>query len=286
MAKFDDKVNGNTVDGDEYNNIVRAPKDVIETSGQSIDASNTQLTKGVAGYVASGNFYTDSGSANAYILNNIGSFRAPNAYTDGMEVRFRAGNASTTASTVNVSSLGVKNIKKPDGTTDISTDIVTDVDTVLRFDLSNDVFIIQTALSDASETVKGIIEIATQAETDAGTDDLRAITPAKILGLFNTSSQAADGYIRIPANIAGAFSEIIIQWGDTGSIGPASSLAVSFPISFPNSAFNVQASIKDTPSPANGARSPYIINLTTSGFTMRNQDGDSSYSTYWVAIGY
>jgi hypothetical protein len=33
---------------------------------------------------------------------------------------------------------------------------------------------------DASETVKGIMEIATQAETTTGTDDLRAITPLKL----------------------------------------------------------------------------------------------------------
>lgn len=32
----------------------------------------------------------------------------------------------------------------------------------------------------ASETTAGIIEIATQAETDAGTDDARAVTPAKL----------------------------------------------------------------------------------------------------------
>jgi hypothetical protein len=33
---------------------------------------------------------------------------------------------------------------------------------------------------DATETVKGILELATQAETDTGTDDQRAITPLKL----------------------------------------------------------------------------------------------------------
>lgn len=37
-----------------------------------------------------------------------------------------------------------------------------------------------TAAGSASETSQGIIEIATQAETDAGTDDVRAITPLKL----------------------------------------------------------------------------------------------------------
>jgi len=35
------------------------------------------------------------------------------------------------------------------------------------------------AVADASETVKGKIEIATQGETDTGTDDVRALTPLK-----------------------------------------------------------------------------------------------------------
>jgi hypothetical protein len=38
----------------------------------------------------------------------------------------------------------------------------------------------QTAAPAASETVSGIAEIATQAETDAGTDDLRIVTPLKL----------------------------------------------------------------------------------------------------------
>lgn len=37
-----------------------------------------------------------------------------------------------------------------------------------------------TAAAAASETVAGTVELATQAETDTGTDDLRAITPAKL----------------------------------------------------------------------------------------------------------
>ena len=35
-------------------------------------------------------------------------------------------------------------------------------------------------IASASETVEGLIEIATQAETDTGTDDLKALTPLKL----------------------------------------------------------------------------------------------------------
>ena len=35
-------------------------------------------------------------------------------------------------------------------------------------------------IPDSDETTKGIIEISTQVETDAGTDDTKAITPLKL----------------------------------------------------------------------------------------------------------
>jgi hypothetical protein len=135
MAKFDSKVTGNQVDPDEYNNIVLGVKNVITSSDQTIDTSNTQITKGIADYAAVGTFYTDSGAANAYVLSSIGSRLAPDAYAEGMEIRFRAGNLNTGASTVNVAGLGLKNIKKADGSTDIeSGDISTDYDTRARYD--------------------------------------------------------------------------------------------------------------------------------------------------------
>lgn len=153
MAKFDDKINGNTVDASEYNNIVRAPKDIITTSGQSVDTSNTQLSKGLATYVAAGNFYNDSGLADAYVLSNIGSLRAPHNYIEGMEVRFRAANANTGASTANIASLGLKNIKKADGVSDVTAgDIPTEADTILRYDGTN--FRLFSKPSNSLETVQ------------------------------------------------------------------------------------------------------------------------------------
>jgi len=48
-----------------------------------------------------------------------------------------------------------------------------------------------TAAAAASETVAGIIEIATQAETDTGTDDARAITPLKLATWANRAKRYA-----------------------------------------------------------------------------------------------
>lgn len=55
--------------------------------------------------------------------------------------------------------------------------------TILNFTLDTDTVTwttFGTAAPSASETVPGIIEIATQSETDTGTDDNRAITPEKL----------------------------------------------------------------------------------------------------------
>jgi hypothetical protein len=48
------------------------------------------------------------------------------------------------------------------------------------------------APADASETVKGILELATQAEVDAGTDDARAVTPLKLPLRVNRTVQTGN----------------------------------------------------------------------------------------------
>lgn len=57
------------------------------------------------------------------------------------------------------------------------------------------------AASDASETVKGIIEIATQAETNTGTDDVRALTPLKLTNATPVTNK------QLLVNAAGALTD-------------------------------------------------------------------------------
>lgn len=131
-----DQVIGGTLTPSEYNQHKNSNQNAIESSGQTLsNADLFQLSKALAAYATVSSFYTDSGIANAYVLNSIASFEAPAAYEVGMQVRFRAGNENTGASTINVAALGVVNIKLADGSTDPGAgDIVTDADNVLRYD--------------------------------------------------------------------------------------------------------------------------------------------------------
>lgn len=111
MQDLNDKITGNTLTAAEWNEVPSEIQNVIEGLGITLSGADlNQLGKAIAGYVANGNFYTDSGAADAYVLTKIGLKQTLPAYADGMIVEFLAGNTSTGASTVNVAGLGVKNI--------------------------------------------------------------------------------------------------------------------------------------------------------------------------------
>lgn len=88
---------------------------LIESVGQTLNATNRfQSGVAVSAYAANGDFYVDTGIANAYVLAvqtlGMSPYIAPIIYFNGMRARFFAGNQNTGASTVNVAGLGVKAI--------------------------------------------------------------------------------------------------------------------------------------------------------------------------------
>src|SRR3990167_1110094 len=103
-------VDGSTPQCDaEYLNSVRSESNnAITNSGQTPAVGTlTQTSIAMAIYAAGGNFYTDSGAADAYVLTAVGTKNTPHAYFNGMSVRFLPGNVNTGASTINVATLGV-----------------------------------------------------------------------------------------------------------------------------------------------------------------------------------
>lgn len=134
---MNDKITGGTLTAPEWNEAMSELQNVIEALGITLSSGDlNQLGKAIAGYVANGTFYSESGIADAYVLTTIGSKQSLTAYTDGATFEFTTTNANTGASTVNVAGLGVKNIKLSDGTDPAAGQI--DGRTLLKFDSAND----------------------------------------------------------------------------------------------------------------------------------------------------
>ena len=161
----------------EYLNSVRAEvNSIITNTGQTpTTATLTQLETAVSIYAAGGDFYTDSGVADAYVLSVIGSKKAPVAYFVGMAVRFLPGNANTGASTVNVATLGSIDIKLADGSSDpAANDILADSEIKLTYD--GTVFRISSRASVAAATPVDNVVVVTST-SNATTIDLGDADP-------------------------------------------------------------------------------------------------------------
>lgn len=132
----------------------------------------------------------------------------------------------------------------------------------------------------ATETVKGVTSLATQAEVDAGTNDTNIITPLK---LANSSAQgeslnAANGWYKTGTGL-------IIQWGITGNV--TSSKTITFPIPFPSACYSVTLTNNSYTNTAGDKKDhERVSNVTKTSFVaMENYELASSVNFYWQAIG-
>lgn len=119
MRTIPDKTDAvSTLPAVEFNDLKNDVQYAISDTGIALTDSDVhQISKGMAIHGARGDFYTDGGSANSYVLSPIGIMKTPPGYVNGMRVRFRPANANTGASTVNVAGLGVVTISDADGVT-------------------------------------------------------------------------------------------------------------------------------------------------------------------------
>lgn len=125
----------------------------------------------------------------------------------------------------------------------------------------------------ATESVAGKAEVATLAETDAGNDDYKIITPKKLR--WGVSSLMADnGFMVFPSWLGG----LVIQWGLVNEYTQA-----SFPITFPNKAFSINATFTPTNGNANNSNTVSIIDNSTFEYRLGSSTGNTAY---WIAIGH
>ncbi len=138
MEDIPTKSTGDQLTAAEWNNVPDELENAITDTGIALTGLDLhQLSKTISNYVGSGDFYSESGIANAYVLGVIGSKKAPTAYVVGMRVRFVPGNSNTGASTVNVASLGLLDVKDINGNDVIAGEINQGVAVEMYFDGTN-----------------------------------------------------------------------------------------------------------------------------------------------------
>lgn len=145
MRNIPTKVDGvDTLPAEEFNEFASETENAILASGQILSAGTTDLlAKAMTMHAASSDFYTDSGTADSYVLTPVATFNAPFQLTEGLRIGWLPGNTNTGASTVNVAGLGVKNIvKSAAGSALDAGDLVLNEYAEARFDAGSDTFLL------------------------------------------------------------------------------------------------------------------------------------------------
>lgn len=143
--------------------------------------------------------YDESGIVNVYVAGLRTNQQGPQSLYDGLLVKFTPGNDNTAASTINVNGLDVRNIFF-NGVALTGGELLTTEKATIEYDLTNVRWnLIKTP--NASETLKGIIELATQAEVDAGTNTTRAVTPATLGGAPVAAGSVAQASLKTTTGI-------------------------------------------------------------------------------------
>ncbi len=142
MQDLNDKITGGSLTAPEWNEIPSELQNIIEDLGLVLSSGDlNQLGKAIVDYASAGTFYSETGVADAYVATIIGAkqgLHALSAVTDGAIVRFRPGNVNTGASTLNVNSLGVKDVVRENGDVLSVGDLDTTRDTAVRWDQTAD----------------------------------------------------------------------------------------------------------------------------------------------------
>lgn len=186
------KINGNTLGATEFNQIPTELETGISASGQTPSDSVLNQVPIFVSRFAANNFYIDSGSANAYVLTLAASMTNPVSstvgYYVGMTIRFRAGNANTGASTVNVNGAGVKSIVQTDGSTALTVGMIsTGHDVLARYNGTS--FILQGTASQYNVGVSsGNVPLI---GTQSATSSLAGLGYATYMSFFGYSSSTA-----------------------------------------------------------------------------------------------
>jgi hypothetical protein len=135
---------------------------------------------------------------------------------------------------------------------------------------------VQTATPDASASVKGIIDLATDSEVKAGVDAVKALTAANLLRVAVDNTQVTSTGDQGSLEIAG----VVIKWGEY-DISSGTTQTITFDNAFPNFC-SIAITQREATNPLSivgvvaGSRTAASFQVDTNDF---------SATIYWLAIG-
>ncbi|WP_122314964.1 phage tail protein [Pseudomonas cichorii] len=137
----------------------------------------------------------------------------------------------------------------------------------------------------ATEVNRGLSRLATQAEVNAGLDDVTVVTPRKIRKGF-AISLAQNGYIALPSWLGG----LILQWGHTTVAGFDITHTTSFPLRFPTECLCAIAQSSNPTSNGYIDSGPQVVSFSSTNLScyIQNYVGgvEPPHGFYWFGVGY
>ena len=140
----------------------------------------------------------------------------------------------------------------------------------------------------ATETVQGSSEVATDAEAQGLALDDKMLTPLKLKNAMKGANQSlgANGYQKLPGGL-------IMQWGTvsvtSAGSGSGSEVAVTFPIAFSTACDSIQATVEMGAGAVTGNISTYHRSKSTTGVNIgldhSEGAGAGTHDVSWLAIG-
>lgn len=186
-------------------------------------------------------FGNDIGSANTVQVNYAPTITA---LTDGMVLGFRVLANNTGATTFSPNGIAAAPIYNAADTPLVAGQLTAGYNYFVAYDASASRWYL-TAQSvgkyvgpaSATETASGLLPVATQVDTDAGTNDAKAVSPLKLRFGFAADFTSQTGYIKFPSWLGG----LLLQWGTQAS-AVSTTTTVTFPLGFPNICFQTLVS--------------------------------------------
>lgn len=230
----------------------------------------------------------DSGSINAYV---VATPQHETAYYTGMPCTFYTLNASTsTTPTLNLNGLGAATIKNANGGALTSGQLPANAPISVQYNADDSSWRLLSPLG-VPTGLTALKAVVTDSVGRIATAD-PSVTQINYLSNWiqsMTGTNAETGWIRMPTGL-------VIQWGKyLTSLNPQ---PITFPIEFPNAAFQAWAIEANAYGATWGAGRPDVSatgNLTTTGMdvytlawnpTTKEWYWPANFNTYWFAIGF